>query len=386
MSAGSYGLINFPVPAHGQIANYRSWSGTDGKYEYYAGQQRPKWNSYQQESAAQRVPSAWLQFFCNKPGGGTDTRVLDSICNTAYRPVDDHFWPSQQSMQVNQTLNKLLSKVKGHSFNLAVNLSQMGELSEMVSSNLGKLGSAVMALKHGDFSTAARCLGASPRVSKLKPSDISGRWLELQYGWLPSLSDTYQAAKAFHAISDGPRSSRFTKRCPTQSSDAYYWSSSEFYMKRKHTRTASYTVELYEEMGFARQLGLVDPLSVIWENIPYSFVVDWFVPIGTYLDNLNQIPTLKGRWLVHSGYETQGPVEYKWVDPNGLPLCGYHGYAHRYSSVSITPVITGSYRWSNRSALASPPSVPSPDFVFGGAVHGNRIWNAISLASQRFKF
>lgn len=32
--------------------------------------------------------------------------------------------------------------------------------------------------------------------------------------------------------------------------------------------------------------GLTDPLTVAWELVPLSFVVDWFVPIGAFLDSL----------------------------------------------------------------------------------------------------
>jgi hypothetical protein len=34
-------------------------------------------------------------------------------------------------------------------------------------------------------------------------------------------------------------------------------------------------------------LGLTNPLELIWERIPYSFVVDWFLPIGGWLSTLD---------------------------------------------------------------------------------------------------
>lgn len=39
------------------------------------------------------------------------------------------------------------------------------------------------------------------------------------------------------------------------------------------------------------KVGLTNPLSVAWELIPFSFVVDWFLPIGKYLDALD-VPLL----------------------------------------------------------------------------------------------
>jgi hypothetical protein len=382
MSSGTKGNANFLVPFHGKTESYRSWSGTDGKYESYGGSLRPKWNSYSSEQCSQMVTQGSIQWTCTQPGGGTDTTLNWFGHERSYRPYSDGYWPSITNNEVLRIQNNLLQKVKGHSFDLGVNLAQMGQVTRMASSNLGKLGRSFLALRHGDFSAAARELGAAPRVSRLRPPDISGRWLELQYGWMPLLSDTYEAAKAFEAISKGPRTARFRSSKVTKSMEAFYATGDDSW-SRLHKRTLQYSFELYEEMGFARQLGMLDPLSVAWELIPYSFVVDWFVPLGTYLDNLNQIPKLNGRWLVHSGYETSGAVKYKRNSP--YPPCGYHGGAHRYQVQSRTPAATGSYRWVSRGAPDSSPSVPKPGFNRAdAAIHGNRLWNAIALASQRF--
>jgi hypothetical protein len=35
----------------------------------------------------------------------------------------------------------------------------------------------------------------------------------------------------------------------------------------------------------ANALGLINPASVVWELVPYSFVVDWFVPVGGFLSS-----------------------------------------------------------------------------------------------------
>lgn len=41
------------------------------------------------------------------------------------------------------------------------------------------------------------------------------------------------------------------------------------------------------------QLGLINPLSVAWELVPFSFVVDWFLPIGKYISSLSDFAGVK---------------------------------------------------------------------------------------------
>jgi hypothetical protein len=42
-------------------------------------------------------------------------------------------------------------------------------------------------------------------------------------------------------------------------------------------------------LGLASRMGLVNPLSIAWEVVPFSFVVDWFLPVGNFLENLTSL-------------------------------------------------------------------------------------------------
>jgi len=269
-------------------------------------------------------------------------------------------------------MSKLIERVKSHDFNLAVNVAQGRQLVDMVALNLRKLGRSMIALKRGRFDIAARELtGASPKKnSRLHVTDISGRWLELQYGWLPTLSDTFEAAKAFEAISSGPRKRTFSaakKRSTTLGADngvvRWWWSDLGNYRIK---------FELAEEMSAERQLGLLDPLSVAWEVTPYSFVVDWFIPIGQYLSVLAQIPFMKGRFLITERRSRTGPT-IQW-SPSPEPFVVGH--------VSL-PSDYGIFKDIVRTFHDELP-VPLPNFVDGLSGSPKRIANAIALAHQAF--
>jgi hypothetical protein len=360
------------------VNSYRNWDGVDGKFEPYAGGQRVKWNDY---SLIARSSVCTQRYIRLKGYRNTNNALLvyDHPISVAGSATSSTVTNTSRT----KALQKILGKIKGHEFNLGVELGQLNQTTDLLAGNLRKLGRAALALRRGDFSTAARQLGARPRGTRLKPSDITGRWLELQYGWLPLMGSSFEAAKAFEAISQGPRTKVFVASVTegtglinlSQSPTSY-----SAVMQGKKFYRLQY--EMYEEMSVARQLGMVDPFSIAWELTPWSFVIDWFYPFGDYLSNLNQIPTLKGRWMVTDGYKflRQSPA-WEWLKSDytlGTVAC--HGVTAEY----FPTLVKGSTVWT-RSALASPPKVPFPSFNPSKiAISQKRFWIAVSLAHQRF--
>jgi len=50
-------------------------------------------------------------------------------------------------------------------------------------------------------------------------------------------------------------------------------------------------------MSLINAFGLDNPLAIAWEVVPFSFVVDWFLPINRYLKNIS---ALNGLELIHA--------------------------------------------------------------------------------------
>jgi len=344
----------------------RTWSGGDGKTTTIAGRKMAKWNAYSATINISHMGNEKWQgkFWDNYP---TDTpkhfiSVGPSSSASSLGGPDASFSSNDQL----KLLAKLAAKVKDHDFNLAVNVAQSNQVVSMVSSTLVKLSKSVRALKHGDFATAARQLGARPRTSRLNTKDVSGRWLELQYGWLPLLGDTYEATKAYAALTAGPRAKMYkvtmqavAKTQKAQSGPLQYSYNNK--IKRQ------ILFNQYEQMSAARSLGLTDPYSVAWEIIPYSFVVDWFIPIGTYLETMNAIPALVGKFLTTTTTTRDG---LNFVD-RGLIQYQLSSITHR-DAKQITVLRTP-------STAINPPL---PTFTQG--LGGKRIFNAIALAHQAF--
>ena len=325
--------------------------GDDGKYEVVDGIKRLKWNNYsciyyQERRTPGRSPlstgDVWFPSGLTVPGLSTNDELT--------------------------LLSRLSEAVKGHSFNLAVAAAEGKKTVSMVSDALQSIGGAVLDLKRGRFESAARRFGVNPRPSRLSHKDVAGRWLELQYGWLPLLNDVYEASKAYEVLTKQPRKNlirvNYTRRFTHNSSESTLnWSCEGLAMAGKQI-----IYEMTEQMSAGRSLGLTDPLSVAWELMPYSFVVDWFIPIGTYLENLNTIPSLRGRFLTTSLRKFSGSA----VSVN--PTFNW----------TVIPTTHVSQVYLDRT-VSSSLTVPKPSFKsFEDAMSPKRIWNAIALAVQRF--
>lgn len=209
---------------------------------------------------------------------------------------------------------------------------------------------------------------------KLDGGDISGTWLAMQYGWLPFLSDVYEASRAFEAFTAPPREKVYkasiSKRIFEQSSS----SPGNYLCNRFRTRSMKISYRLRERLSNPRSLGLYDPSSVAWELLPWSFVIDWFIPIGTYLESLAVIPYLNGNWMLTS-FNSQlsvGPSLVKPL-PSAYGLCGGPG---ENSSSEKTVV---------RTVGNSPLYVPKPVLDLGGVYSGKRLLNALALFHQQLR-
>lgn len=378
MTTGTIGSP-FPSPYTTGSGFYRTWSGTDGRTTTFAGSLKDKWNNYTCTIESWFVANlnfviSWRPVYSD--GSGYVTTTTNNV-GFGFQAADP--WTSNDTLSL---YGRLLDKVKSHDFDLGVNLGQLHQTVDLLSTNLSKLGQAALALKRGNFSAAARQLGARPRGTRLKTSDVSGRWLELQYGWLPLIGDSYQAAKAYEAISVGQRTkiyrSSYGKKWTGNGSQSF----ADFSVPYSGSRTRYIQYECTEVMGIPRQLGLLDPLSVAWELLPWSFVIDWFIPIGSYLDVLNQMPSLQGRFLTTEVIKMKAISAPPAVLP-GWYMSGLPSYHKILFGVLSVPGRRQKKIVIDRSYSTTLP-IPLPSAHLAGAIHGRRLWNAISLAQQRF--
>lgn len=205
---------------------------------------------------------------------------------------------------VEELVNDVIGKVsykwrqKAQNFqsNLAAMFAERKSCYEMIYNNLKSLVKAARYARKGNAVRAWKALGVSPRSRKFASPDMSGRWLELQYGWLPLIGDMYTIADAEIPTSGFLRCSAVSRRVSVYREE----NSWNFNTGYRHdwnysimTRATCAGFVEFDAVASAAQFGLTNPALVAWEVIPFSFVVDWFLPVGDYLEGLTALHGLK---------------------------------------------------------------------------------------------
>lgn len=147
----------------------------------------------------------------------------------------------------------------------------------------------------GALQSLARKRARARLYYRRKASDI---YLEGVFGWVPLMSDIYQAFEvlgAAHRVAPTVTRSR----------------SGRSYRVDNTSLRIGVTLDVVSVVGvrlsldnpnviLLNNLGLLNPASIAWDRVPYSFVINWFWPIGQYLNSLTD---LLG-YGVHDGFVT----------------------------------------------------------------------------------
>jgi hypothetical protein len=398
MTAGSWSTgtwyYNVNTPDASIFTSEKEWNGTDGIHWSDDGIHHGKpWHTYAMFSRKYQMLAGkgklkWHSIFVPE---GDSAGYIWPIAPAPNLNLWDNF------MEL-QLLEKLTKKVKGHDFHIGVSLAEVDKTASMVTNSLGKITRGVWELSRGNVPGALRAWGSTaskktvslpkavrvgevsrtrglrvrgPSESPLRVRDVSGTFLELSYGWTPLLQDVFSAAKAFEAISNGPRgvtikaTKKFPIIIPPQNPQGLVEQRFEGIIRR------TYTYEQSEELNALRSMGLLDPASILWERLPWSFVIDWFIPIGTYLDLIGVVPFLKGRFLRTTSGHNRFAEAVESHPGNPWPTVDY------------IPPFASDY-FALQRVLLSTLTVPFPTVKVSGAIHGRRVGNAIALAHQMF--
>lgn len=182
-------------------------------------------------------------------------------------------------------LTKLYERVKNQSTNLATAMAQGVQTKNLIADAVMRIIKALLAIKRLQFTKALRSL--LPTNSKAVAND----YLAYQFGVKPLISDINGILNQVNK----PESSEFTVNATVKSDKVignstqsvnYYWKGTlTFSTMTQHTVKYSARIRTSTGVRDLGRLGFTNPAALAWEIIPWSFIIDWLIPIGNYLNS-----------------------------------------------------------------------------------------------------
>jgi len=232
----------------------------------------------------------------------TDTYSAGSqvfVGNTPYMneflpmfPSGGYQVPEYDQNDRNRAITECLLKIGEQKANISESLATARQTVDMIAQNAARLWGALLAAKRGQWGAIPKKLGLSG--GRGSPG-FSGYWLEWQYGWRPLCSDIHTLMDSFQkrppeALLIRARRTIGGSRSYSASGNAgsgYGYRPINWDTKSKYSTTCSLTGRVSDKvLHGSNQLGLINPLSLAWELVPWSFVVDWSIPVGNFLSAL----------------------------------------------------------------------------------------------------
>lgn len=245
-----------------------------------------------------------------------------------------------------EALSKLADTIRGHSFDASVFVGELGQTADLIGSNCKKVLTAYRDLRRGNWEQCLRTLGTFSKGHKgpksLNYEDLASFWLELKYGWEPLIGDVYEGCKAIDVIK---KKQNVVYRASQTLTDQVVADSLGNLVTRRNSVRLKCT--LTENPSTMASLNLQNPATVLWELTPWSFVVDWFVPVGAYLSNASFFSSISRKTL--TTYFRINEFKSKFGTVVTAPGAEYRGGGYDWTVFSLARVFTA-------------PSIPLPSF------------------------
>lgn len=196
--------------------------------------------------------------------------------------------------------NKALQKAKQQRINLSVAVAEGRSTVQMLTKTVVTLGEAYGSFRKGRFKAAARRLN----IGDIERS-LANNWLSYRLGWLPLVSDAVGLVDLHRDQFSTERLNRFIVRASKQKVSTSIVEERDFVVTGNHgllyrtdvmTARVGMLLEVTSKLDqFQASVGLSsgDILSTAWELVPFSFVFDYFVDVGSWLGNLTALNGIK---------------------------------------------------------------------------------------------
>jgi len=216
--------------------------------------------------------------------------------------------PSFPENLVNRTVVKALLKANNQTAHFGTMLAESKRTVTSAAESVGNVAHALIMVKRGKLRDAAQLLGIPNHKWSKKPLNLSkvrigkdmtkvqktiaNRWLEIQYGWKPLISDIYAVIDGIKNRQQADKPERFSVVSNQEQQDESVTSGQfrlngiwQIITRISHKCRVHLDYALDDTtVRYLNRRGLLDPAGIAWELMPYSFIIDWFLPIGDWIE------------------------------------------------------------------------------------------------------
>ncbi len=219
-----------------------------------------------------------------------------------FAPYNTIGWFDDSSMPFNTAVTNsaqiaLLNKMKERDADLGLMLLERKETEHLLLDVLKKITKSIQVIKQIRRRGMAQVWRAY-KDSHARGHQIPEWWLELQYGWKPLMSDVYKAMKVveqhqldndyriFHKVRTEVGIDPLVGTFRDSQLPFNVYVEGTVAMKQRNLIRVDYILET-STLGTLASVGLANPLSLVWERVPFSFVLDWFLPLGSWFNTFD---------------------------------------------------------------------------------------------------
>lgn len=304
----------------------------------------PFWTEIQKYKTLQNIwdNTSWN---CRVPG---QARTI--IRNEAYNRVQPQWvYPPENTADPDVILN-LMNQIKSHRCNMAESIGEWRETARAVEGGADGLRNAYRFV---------RSLAKTPRKKwprkfkrlwenrdRIKPGDVPGAYLMTQFGILPYLQLANDASQALIDTGTKPLVKVFRARAEKVEE----WGSADWiYAKRTRSANGVAVVEYKPDLGNFTPGNIGEAL---WASLPLSFMVDYFIGIGSWLsaiDALSGVGRYAGTISVRETYRCTDNIK-----PGAWPIVVEPGRVSRRAykrGLLSFPVVPPLPQWRTSSSF-----------------------------------
>lgn len=221
--------------------------------------------------------------------------------------------PDIDPRYVSQAISQLDAKLRADTINLGISVGESRQTLQFIADTMSRVLRAYAAFKRKQWNNVAYELG----LQNIK--DLAGNYVAFIFGVKPLLNDINNAITEVKDSFNRPDYISIKTTAVGDYKSAYHgtWEISGDMIEGCQM---GYNLKIVDKTVAAlNAIGLANPLAIAWELVPFSFIINWFVPIGNMLSSLT---TGAGMQFV-TGYRTDFKKGVRVLTPRDEDARGY---------------------------------------------------------------